>query len=284
MEALKSESRAFPHLKNLLDSIGPTEAPKTRSQARSVKEAKEKNSLPHNHAILNTTPLATLFIDGMDDDRVWAQLELKAKNVCETLDETFAAGDMTERDRLDSSDDGNEEDEDDSESDELDSDQLEELAKMQGFIGNGDRNDGEGSDEDEDDEGSDLTEGDAEEKVAELRDPSSEEEDIEEEDSIDLDAGPSRGKGLRRSRARRHAGLDDGFFSLNDFNAEIEEAEAKKVSRGSLSKSDDEDSEEDDEIDFFRPVDDDDEEPEAIGGGLSPEIVFGYFLMTLLLK
>ncbi|KAL5534201.1 hypothetical protein ACEPAG_663 [Sanghuangporus baumii] len=253
---LKSETRAFPHLKDLLDSIGPAEAPQTRAQVRSTNQAEEKRPPPINHAILNTTPLSALFVDGMDDEQIWAQLELKAKNVCDTLDEAFAAGDMTGRDRLDSSD-----DDDDDDDDELDSDELEEMAGLQGIdMSSKEDDEGESNGEDEG-EGSESGEEELEEKITELKDPSSDEE------HMDLDAGPSRRPGLRRSRGKRHAGLDDDFFNLEDFNAEIQEAEVKNVSRGSLSKKfDDADSEEESEIDFFTPLGDNNEKSEAAGG------------------
>ncbi|KAL5495224.1 MPP10 [Sanghuangporus weigelae] len=258
---LKSESRAFPHLKDLLDSIGPAEAPQTRAQVRSTNLAEEKRAPPINHAILNATPLSALFVDGMDDEQIWAQLELKAKNVCDTLDEAFVAGDMTGRDRLDSSD-------DDDDDDGLDSDELEEMAGLEGLDMRSEEDDeGESNGEDEDD-GNESAEEELEEKITELRDPSSDEEDMEEEeDHMDLDAGPSRRPGLRGNRGKRHAGLDDDFFNLEDFNAEIEEAEAKNVSRGSLSKKfDDADSEEEDEIDFFTSLGDISEKSESPGG------------------
>ncbi|OCB84628.1 Mpp10 protein [Sanghuangporus baumii] len=258
---LKSESRAFPHLKDLLDSIGPAEAPQTHAQIRSTSRAEEKRAPPISHAILNTTPLSALFVDGMDDEQIWAQVELKAKNVCDTLDEAFAAGDMTGRDRLDSSDDDDD--------DELDADELEEMAGMEGLdMSSGEDDVEESNGNDDNSEGSESAEEELEEKITELRDPSSDEEYMEEEEEhTDLDAGPSPRPGLRKNRRKRHAGLDDDFFSLEDFNAEIEEAEAKNVSHGSLSKIlDDADSEEEGEIDFFTPLGDNNEKSESAGG------------------
>ncbi|KAL5518905.1 MPP10 [Sanghuangporus vaninii] len=257
---LKSESRAFPHLKDLLDSIGPAEAPQTRAQNRSTNQAEEKRAPPINHAILNTTPLSALFVDGMDDEQIWAQLELKAKNVCDTLDEAFAAGDMTGRDRLDSSDDDDD--------DELDSDELEEMAGIEGLdMSSGEHHEEESNGDDDDSEGGESAEEEVEEKITELRDPSSDEEYMEEEEEhMDLDTGPSRRPGSRRSRGKRHAGLDDDFFSLEDFNAEVEEAEAKNVSHGSLSKKFDDADSEEDEIDFFTPLGDNSEKSEFSAG------------------
>ena len=50
--------------------------------------------------------------------------------------------------------------------------------------------------------------------------------------------------------------MDDGFFSLAEFNAETEEAEGENVSRGRLGQDDDDDDDADDDVDFFAPVDD----------------------------
>ena len=48
----------------------------------------------------------------MDDDQIWAQLELKAKNVCETLEDQFDAGPVDARGMpLDIDDDGDEDEE-----------------------------------------------------------------------------------------------------------------------------------------------------------------------------
>jgi U3 small nucleolar RNA-associated protein MPP10 len=50
--------------------------------------------------------------------------------------------------------------------------------------------------------------------------------------------------------------LDDGFFSIDEFNRETEELESKTRSRGSLG-ADDEEDEADEEVDYFVPVEDD---------------------------
>ena len=53
--------------------------------------------------------------------------------------------------------------------------------------------------------------------------------------------------------------MDDGFFSLAEFNAETEEAEARDVSKGRLGQDDDEDDDDndaDDHVDIFAAVDD----------------------------
>jgi len=64
-----------------------------------------------------------------------------------------------------------------------------------------------------------------------------------------------KGKGKGKSKGTRHQTLDDDFFSISEFNREIESAEAKKTSRGRLSGKD-EDSDEEGSLDLFEQVDD----------------------------
>lgn len=63
---------------------------------------------------------------------------------------------------------------------------------------------------------------------------------------------------LSISRRPAHPVLDDGFFSIDDFNRETEELESLSRSKGGLDADDDEGGEE--EVDLFKPVED---EPEA---------------------
>ena len=195
----------------------------------------------------------------MDDDQIWAQLDLKAKNVCETLEDAFDAGDVDARGMRDI--------EDEDEEDELDSDEMdgmdiddkewEDMDEMD--------DDDDDSEESGDDESEDSEQGINTEHITELRNASSEEDTDEDGDGddqtlfADLDAGPSSRRSEKRS-GKKHPELDDQFFSLEAFNAEIEEAESRTVSSGALSKDSDDESENEDGLDFFAPVDD--KEPE----------------------
>ncbi|KAH8120364.1 U3 small nucleolar ribonucleoprotein complex, subunit Mpp10 [Phellopilus nigrolimitatus] len=261
---LKSESCAQPCLAELLQSIEPTQAPQTRSQARAAAQSGSTRTSSVSHAILAPTPLSALFIEDMEEDQVWAQLELKAKSVCKTLEDAFDAGDMDARGSRELNGDG------EGEGEESDSDDFEGLG-MEGLEGMGtdgqdwemddsdeDEEDEEDSTEEDDEEEGSSDDEDIEDEVAELQSMSSEEEGTEDEDAIDLDAGPSTSRLPRReSRGKRHAELDDDFFNLVEFNAEIEEAESKSVSRGALGKdADSDESEDEDAVDFFAPVDD----------------------------
>lgn len=193
----------------------------------------------------------------MEEDQIWAQLELKAANVCKTLEECFDGGQTDPRGMMLEDDEDEEGDaerlkdmiEDDSEDDEMDG--------LEGFNWAHDESaeiEEEDQESSEDEDSEDLGE-----ETEELHDPSEEED--EEDYILDLDAVPER-RNPRRVSRKRHAELDDGFFNLADFNAEIEEAESKDVSNGALGEgSDDEDSEED-VIDFFAPVTDGDRNEE----------------------
>jgi Mpp10 protein len=75
----------------------------------------------------------------------------------------------------------------------------------------------------------------------------------EETSSNPLPQQSKKGKG--KGKGTRHQTLDDDFFSISEFNREIESAEAKKTSRGRLSGKD-EDSDEEGSLDLFEQVDD----------------------------
>ena len=91
-----------------------------------------------------------------------------------------------------------------------------------------------------------------EEGVTELRDPSVDSDAVEEElvgeSRISSSASPLRTKD-------DHSGLDDGFFNLEEFNAETEEAETAFVSNGALNADLDDIASDEDDIDYFASVD-----------------------------
>ena len=128
--------------------------------------------------------------------------------------------------------------------------------------------------EEEEEEDSDSDPEELGEDVAELRDPSSDEMSGEDDLEIDSNKRPSK-KSSGKDR-KRHPELDDNFFSLAEFNAEIEEAESKNVTRGSLSKDSDSESDEDDGLDLFAPVSDEEDTEEAMhqdSGGELPKVL-----------
>lgn len=229
-------------------------------------------------AITVPTPIASLVVDGMEDDQIWAQLELKTKNVCATLEDAFDAGETLDARGMRMLDENDDDDEnDDSEEDSLDSDELEDLRRkyiegMEGMdvergvmdLGIEDEESEEGEEDDDDDDDEEEEEASAEEEdltesVTELRDSSEE----EEEEDILL-RRRRRSASQSGGRKQGHPELDDDFFNLAEFNAEIEEAEANSVSRGTLGGESDEESD-DEMVDLYAPLDDD----EGLGGGES---------------
>ncbi|KAH9898432.1 U3 small nucleolar ribonucleoprotein complex, subunit Mpp10 [Cubamyces lactineus] len=277
--ALQTEEKSRIIVNDLLASISPSYAPQTRSQKR--KRGASPSPEPETPVtLMRETPINRLFVEGMNDEQIWAQLELRAQNVCNVLD--YALDGPAEEPGSDNEDEGRK------------------LKKMrQALIDEGfdpeelegmdfgeDDEDEEGDSEDEEDEEDDLEGEESEdeededdgddaelgEDVQELRDPSDDEDDDEPE--IGEPSFLNGGKRTIKIKPRRggHPELDDGFFDLAAFNAEVEAAESKNVSRGRLSKDDDEDSdEEDEEVDYFASVDDQpelDEEVDNAGGEL----------------
>ncbi|KAJ6519855.1 Mpp10 protein-domain-containing protein [Mycena sanguinolenta] len=245
--SLGAENESRPHILEFLSSLSPSEAPETRSQATKKRKRSSSPSPPPAPPIFAPTPIASLFTENMDDDQIWAQLDLRLKPVCDML-ELALEGDPSQEEELD-----------DSDPDELVDEEL--LEQMRALQSDGheldemevddfdEEDEGEGAESEEESE-DDEDDGDLGEDVTNLRDPSSDEASEPEED---LDLFPSRRR-RNKSSAGAKVGLDDGFFDLASFNAETEEAEARKVSRGQLDGDDD--SEDGGSIDLFAPVED----------------------------
>jgi len=91
-----------------------------------------------------------------------------------------------------------------------------------------------------------------EEGVTGLRDPSVD-SDGEEGELVGVSRVSS--SALSLGTKDDHSGLDDGFFNLEEFNAETEEAETAFVSNGALNADSDDIASDEDDIDYFASVD-----------------------------
>ncbi|KAF5374730.1 hypothetical protein D9758_000253 [Tetrapyrgos nigripes] len=260
--SVDSETASFAHIEPLLNSFSPSSAPQTRSQTR---KRKRSPSPAPPQIVLQPTPLGSLFVEGLDEDQIWSQLDLRARNVCDMLDHILEADPEEEEDENKLPIDLDEEkitelleriqngEDIDLDKYGLDEESLDALLEQSGYFDDEDSDEDEDSgDEDENEEES--AEGGPEEEVA-LRDESSDEEDNEPKSMLDMISNKRNGK----LKVKGNSELDDAFFDLAAFNAQSEAAEARKVSAGHLDESD-EDADED--IDFFAPVDDADIEEE----------------------
>jgi U3 small nucleolar RNA-associated protein MPP10 len=275
--ALEAENASRPHITELLSSLSPSAAIQTRSQA--AKKRKRDSSPSPPPPVFEPTPISSLFTEGMDDEQIWAQLDLRMKPVCDMLELALDA-ELPQ-----------EEDHDDNDTDEFVDEQL--LRQLRA-LESGDGLDGMELDdlEDvEDDDSEEELDAESEEESADdvdlgegvtgLRDPSSDEDSEPEADNWPSALGKRRGEKKRTAGSK--TGLDDGFFDLASFNAETEEAEARKVSRGRLD--DDDDDSDDESVDLFAPVDVaenfDEEDEDNAGGARTSFLNLNNFSITL---
>lgn len=282
--ALQQENVARSFVGGLVRSYEHRTRPVTRSQAKAAAEKHSPTPPPKtDEDIWKLTPIDFLLVDGMNDDQVWAQLELRTANICETLKDILDGESIADENEGVDIDAEGEDDDDDDDDGEIDYDDEEDEVGLDGFD-NGEGDEDIGSDEEDEDE----NEKGFPEEITNLRDPSDEESadegTDEEEDGLgdgdvgmDLDKSSFSSKFKSNSttilspelkRTKGHPILDDGFFSLAEFNAEVERAEAKRVSRGQLNDEDDEDEDLESDIDLFAPVDETNFDEEDLDSGL----------------
>lgn len=254
--AIQSELASRSHINDFISSLEPSHAPQTRSQVQAEGKRKRRSSTPpaKPEITFEITPLSYLFVEGMTEDQVWAQLDLRTKNICDILDLALVGEEEEDRDieiavsqearlqmALTASKNG----------EEVDFDGVDDIL---GEDEDEDLNEHPSLDEMEDDQSGEDDSGnldELEEGIMILQDPSSD-DDSEDEDAVHT------GKATPAPRGKKHKthSLDDGFFNLASFNAETELAEARSSSGGRLGGS--EESDEDDmSVDLFAPIQND---------------------------
>lgn len=209
----------------------------TRSQtSANGKRKRSPSPPPAPKDAFERTPLTYLYVQGLDKDQIWAQLELRAQNVCKMLEyaldgteEPTGYGITSTADNLEQNSE-EEEEEDSSDLTYVESDDNSEAEE-------GSRGSSDGV----------LLEG-----VTGLWDPSSD-SDGEEGELVGDSRVSSSASALGTKDDR--SGLDDGFFNLEEFNAETEEAETAFVSNGALNADSDDIASDEDDIDYFASVD-----------------------------
>jgi len=212
----------------------------TRSQSSANRKRKRSPSPPAPKVAFERTPLTCLYVQGLDRDQIWAQLELRAQSICKMLEFALDGTEDPAESRITSTTDNLEQDsqeeEEEEEEDDDDSDST--------FEGSDDDSE---SDQEVDGSSDEQPSG---EGVVGLRDHSMDEEDEEltKGSHVPTSVSPPRTEG-------GHFGLNDNFFDLEEFNAETEEGEAGFVSNGALDADLGDIASDEDDIDYFASVD-----------------------------
>ena len=233
-----------------MNSLTWSQAPQTRSRAK--KEAEKPNSQLPDKNLFDSTPLKSLYVDGMDEEQIWEQLDLRTNTICQILD--FVLEGESEPEQKD----GNTlkgEDEYDARLlkalEDLEREGID-LNDLMGEESESSSSQSSSQSQSSSPSGSDLEDEEGEEKYSSLRDPS-EGEDEDDEFETPVFHSPTQPPRKKKGKKAAVSELDDDFFNLAEFNAESERAEARSSSKGRLAEDDE--SDEDMDIDLFASVD-----------------------------
>lgn len=258
-QGVQWEKDAMPYISSLLNTLVPRPGP--------LEERKRKRDEPAEvptHPLFPPTALDSLVLEGMDDDQIWHQLELRSSKLSRVLHVV-----MSNEQEGDEESEG--EDDDEEEQEVTDSSDEE-----SGFAGASDFSDTDGNEvfyeplHSEEEQQKRKAEKEREEMLSmyNIGDPAlleamegdddKENEDNEEDEDEDEDEDEKDDEGATQDnapRGPRHPTLDDDFFSIDDFNRQTEADERRSMtSRANLSGEDEEDT---DGVDLFGNVDED---------------------------
>ncbi|KAF8878103.1 hypothetical protein BD779DRAFT_1789370 [Infundibulicybe gibba] len=234
---VRTELESKSHINGLLSSLTLSDAPQTLSRSHANVESHRPPSPLTSRLTFGDAPLSTPFVDGMDEDQIWAPLDLRTKSIWQ------AAKDESDNEDMD----GAVEQKYLRALQALENGEQIDLEDLQGVTdGKEDIMDDEDAFLDKsgsEDEHMDKAQ-DKEENIVDYRDSSSDEESDDDDPSSLLDViakkpnQPKKPKSGARTRP----------------NAETEQAEAKSSSRGHLCE-DGEDEDDNMSVDLFAPVD-----------------------------
>lgn len=261
--ALSQENEGLSSIKRFVQSLVADmnhQPRETRAQKLSRANAADNEAGPSIHPKmrgmveaadrLEPTPLSELYVNGMGIEQIWSQLELRAKNICDLVDLVFEGEHLDPETLLKD-----------------DSDEAAEADEMEVDDEDWDMEDDGGGDEDEEEEEEESSEGeDLGEHIMTLSGEAPKPK--QNGPTIDLDR-TNLHQSTRQRKGPKHPVLDDDFFSIQEFNREIEGAEARSSSRGRLKRagSDDEEEEDNESVDLFADVGEEAEDNGSDGDG-----------------
>lgn len=241
---LQDEENSFKHINDILETFKvPSTVIETRQKRKRDEEAPSMKIEP--------TPLDELFIDGFTNDQIYHQLDLRASVISSLVEKLVDASDATDipEDDDDESDDSinnNIEDEEDINLDNLSPEEIQAL-KDEGLLDDDEDDDDDDEDEDSEDEESE-SEADDDPTIGEISYQQLNDVD-QDNDSEDDDDDTTTSK--QKVPKKDVWGLDDAFFSIDDFNKLTEDQEINDRLRSRSTDDDDEDEEEEEDVDIF---------------------------------